>query len=301
MNYRAINKSVLNSQELPLTIDKDRKLYRYLLDNNIAYYYSINISKNKSKYEKEIIKAGNELNVKYFKTLKLIKKVCNEGGIEFLLFKTFKHIDEAVDGDIDLFIKEKDFSKFLHLLEKEGFTCVLEGIKKAFCSRDDYSKIEPRTTISFHGKLILDENEIWKNAKEVVVDNMKIMSTTPEIDTLFMLLNMFYGPNYIKLYTYLIFKKIKPKNLYSLIKNDATKDLYLAVEILNSPKVLDKRLPIFPSDMVFVKWWLKKILPNTHISLFIKAKHLLFFYYAKYGYIIFNTIPFRHNWNTIYV
>lgn len=301
MNFTLINTALLYSDDFSPVI-KNQQFYKYLLDNNVAYYYSQTIPKQKNSYEKDIIASGEILNDKYIQTLKVLYDFCKKEKVDFLLFKTYKHLPEIVDGDIDLFIKEKDFSRFLTGLKKEGFTCILERPRKASCSKAGYSIIEPRVTISFHGKLIVNEENIWKNTKEVVIKNIKLKSTTKEIDTIFMLLNMFYGPNYIKLYNYIIFKSLNLKNLYSLIKNgEIKKDLDVSIQTLSSYDLLNKRFPIFPSDITFVKWWSKKILLNPHVPIFIKIKHLLFFYYAKYGYILLSRLPFAHNWKLTYV
>lgn len=300
MNYNSIHNVLIFSRHISSVI-KNRQFYKYLLDNNVAYYYSQYISTKKNKYEKSIISAGEVLNNKYKNTVRLLKEICEKEKIDFLLFKTFKHIPEVVDGDIDIFIKEIDFSLFLVALEKRGFTCALEGTKKASCYKRGYSTIEPRTTISFHGNLIISESDIWKNTKEVVIDNMRLISTTEEIDIIFMFLNMFYGPNYIRLYTYLVFRKIDPKSLYDLVKNqEAAKDLNCSLEILSSSDILKRRFPVFPDNITFIKWWLKKIFMNSYVPFFIKIKHLLFFYYAKYGYVFLGRLPFRHDWKLTY-
>lgn len=300
MKYRIFNQALMEKYDFP--IEKSKKFYKYLLDNNVAYYYARYVSNTKNNIEEDIIKAGDTLLVKFTKTITLINSICKNANIEFLLFKTYKHIPEIVDGDIDLLIKEKDFSLFLTLLQEYGFTIIPEGPTKASCLKEGFCKIEPRTSFSFHGTEILKKQTVWKHIQTVKIDSLTIKTTTKEIDTLFTLLNALYGPNYIKLYSYLVFKNTNPENLLNLLEEKEIKnDLRIFLKALNSSQALDTRFPLFAGNITFIIWWIKKIAINANISLLNKCKHLLFFFYAKYGYIIFNTLPFRHDWNTKYV
>lgn len=288
MNYKILNNAIIRSEDIPLTLSRDKKFYRYLLNNNIAYYYSRYLCKKKGKHEKNIIQAGNRFNLKYIKTLRLIITACTKQNIEFSLFKTFKPIPEAVDGDIDLFIKERDFPTFLNLLEKEGFTCREDERQKAFCNKRGFCDIEPRVNISFHGKIILGEEIIWKNTEEVFINELKLKKTTKELDLFFMLMNVLYGPNYFKLYSYLVFRNLDLKKIYALAKDETVhRDLEMLIHSFTTNDVTDTRFPLFPADIIFLKWWLERSK---------KVKHILFFIYAKYGYKFFNTLPFRHDW-----
>lgn len=301
MNYKKINTCIIQSKEITNLLIKDKSFYGYLLNNNVAYYYSTSISKQINKYEKGIMRAGNQFNKRYIKTLKIIMEISKEAGIDFLLFKTFKHFPEAVDGDIDLFIQEKNFYQFLQLLTKRGFTCTEDARLKASCKKSNFCIIEPRVHISFLGRTILEEKHIWRNIEEVTVDKLKVKTTTKELDTFFLLLNVLYGPNYFKLYSYLIFKTIDLKKMYSLAKNDAILlDLQLVIQKLLSSYPEEKKFPLFTNDIVFLKWWSERILGNPKNTFSIKIKYILFFLYAKYRYTFFDKLPFRHDWNLTY-
>lgn len=301
MNYKAINSAIINSEDIPISVHKDRKLYRYLLDNNTAYYYSKYLSRQKKKHEKDLIEAGNRLNLKYLKTLKTIIEVCKEGKMEFILFKTFKHVSEVVDGDIDIFIKEKDFFNFLNLMTKKGFVCKEDSKLKASCEKPGLSTVEPRVSISFLGKIIIGDEVIWKNTEEVLINDLRLKRTTKELDMFFMLLNMLYGPNYFKLYSYLVFRKLDPKKIYDLAESSIiSEDLKLLINNLLIVDVIGKRFPLFPKDIDFIKWWAERVL-NSKTTPYKKMKHILFFFYVKYGYKVFNNLPFRHDWNLKYV
>ena len=206
MNYKSVNAAILTFQDVPQSVSKDSKFYDYLLDNNVAYYYSVYLSKEKTDMGKKVIAAGNILNDRFLKTVVLIDKISRENNIKFMLFKTYKYIPEIVDGDIDLFIQEKDFYNFLRALEKEGFHCFENEHLKAFCAKDGYSHVEPRVDASFHDIVVLNEKKIWQKVEHVRVNDIKVLNATKEIDLFYLLLTILYGPKYLKLYLLLLYK-----------------------------------------------------------------------------------------------
>lgn len=297
MNYKSINTAILYSEDIPKDVTRDNKFYDYLLDNNVAYYYCKHVSKEKTAMDKKIIKAGDILNRKFSKTLKLIDKVCKENSIRFLLFKTYKYIPEVVDGDIDLFIKEKDFYNFLKALEREGFNCFENEYFKAVCRKKGFCNIEPRINSSFHELVILNEKEIWEKIDVVKLEGMQLFKVLKEIDLLHLLVSILYNPNYLKLYLFLIYKNSDIRKLYTLSsEKHINQDLNFLLKNLITENVENKRFPLFMGNINFTIWWFKRILLNPHISLFQKLKHILFFFYSKYNFLIFNKLVFRHTW-----
>lgn len=297
MNYRIINTAILNFRDVPKSITKDNAFYNYLLDNSVAYYYSKYISKDKTAMDKKIIAAGNILNSKYIKTLKTINRICREKKIRFLLFKTYKYFPEAVDNDIDLFIKEKDFNNFINAFEKEGFRCFINENLKAICLKKGFCKIEPRVNYSIRGLVFLNEEKIWEKWEPVNIDIMKILKTTKEIELLYLLLSILYNPNYLKLYLLLLFKAINRKKLYKLCLNKEIKeDLKFLLRKFITKNIENKRFPLFIEDGSFIFWWCKRILPISELTLLSKLKLIAFFFYSKYLFIFFNRLVFKHEW-----
>ncbi len=297
MNYRKINLSIINHNDQLDQNEKNRNLYKYLIGNNVAYYYSKILSGNKNRYERKIISTGDLFNKEYIKTLKLLDSISNKNKIPFLLFKTYKYINEAVDGDIDIIIKEKDFYKFLRELSKEGFSCIEESPLKAICKKNGFKKIEPRVNIAFHGFTVLGESEIWKHTEEVLVDKIKVKKTTMSFDLFSFLLNVLYGPAYLKLYFYLLYKEIGRENLCSIATNTVVEsDIdFIIKEFFNENKI-NKRFPLFLDNFNFLKWWYFKILRNDSFNIKNKVKHAVFFFYIKYKYIFLNKLEFAHKW-----
>lgn len=298
MNYRTINTAILTGNDIPKSLARDSKFYEYLLDNSVAYYYSSNLSKEKKVMDKKIINAGSNLNNIYFKTLNLINKISKENKIKFLLFKTYKYVPEAVDNDIDLFIKGRDFFRFMKALEKEGFNCLENERLKGICTKEGFCNIEPRVNSEFHELVILNEKKIWDKIEQIKVGGIKVFKVTKEVDLLHLLLSVLYNPNYLKLYVLLIYKDTDIKNLYGLISDGKIKqDLALLIRKLITKNFEDKRFPLFIGDINFMIWWFKRIFPNSKLALYTRLKHILFFFYMKYSYILFNRLVFKHKWS----
>lgn len=297
MDYKSINTAILTSQDVPESIPRDDKFYDYLLDNNVAYYYCKYLSKEKTSMDKRIIKEGEIFNNKFFKTLKFVNKVSKEKNIKFLLFKTYKYIPEIVDGDIDIFVQKRDFYRFLKALENEGFICFENEHLKGFCKKDEYCNIEPRVNAAFHEEVLLNEKNIWEKVERVNVDEIEVLKVTKEIDLFYLLLEVLYRPSYVKLYLFLLCKDNNTTKLYQLSsEKNIHQDLKFLLRSFITGNVESKRFPLFMGDINFMIWWHKRIFSHPQLTLFVKVKHVLFFFYAKYGYFFFNKLVFRHYW-----
>lgn len=297
MNYKAINIAILSAQDVSKSITRDSEFYDYLLNNSVAYYYATHLSKEKTDMDKKVIAAGNILNDRFLNTVVLIDKVGRENNIKFMFFKTYKYIPEVVDGDIDLFVQEKDFHKFLNALEKEGFKCFENEPLKGFCKKDGYSIIEPRVNAEFHGLIILNENKIWEKVEYLKIGEIKVLKAFKELDIFYLLLTTIYGPKYLTLYLLILYRDCDIKKLYRLSTDkQINEDLEFLISNLITNKTENKRFPFFMGDIHFALWWCKRILPALQISIFERFKHLTFFFYSKYVYIFFNKLVFKHTW-----
>lgn len=297
MDYKIINTAILTSRDVPKSVTRDDKFYNYLLNNSVAYYYCAHLSKEKSIMDKKIIAAGNILNSKFIKTLKIINKICKKNKMKFLLFKTYKYFPEAVDNDIDLFIKKKDFYNFMKVLEKEAFKCFENEPLKGICLRENFCKIEPRVHSSSRGQIFLNEKKIWENVEPVNVGGMKVFKTTKEIDLFHLLLSILYNPNYLKLYLLLLYKNCQTENLYLLSSDKKiNEDLKFLLKNVITENVKRKRFPLFMGNINFTIWWYKRILSNARISLFSRLRLIVSFFYVKYSYLFFNRLVFKHPW-----
>lgn len=297
MNYKSINAAILSGNDIPKSLKKDKEFYDYLLGNNVAYYYATKLATEKNQLDKKIIEIGERLNNKYYQTLKLINKVCRENGIQFLLFKTYKYIPEVVDNDIDLLIKKKDFHSFLKVLEKEGFDSIENEPLKGICKKNGFCTIEPRVESSFHGLTILNEEQLWKGIENVDIGGIEFAKPLKEVEIMHLLLSLLYNPNYLRLYLLIIYQNSDHQKINMLdLKEYIKADLEIITEDLTVQKIEDKRFPLFIGDRKFIGWWYKRILINSKLEFSVKVKHVLYFFYLKYSYILFNRLIFKHDW-----
>ncbi|MCK5123108.1 MAG: hypothetical protein KAQ87_03095 [Candidatus Pacebacteria bacterium] len=298
MNYKEINKAILSDRDIDENlVKKDDKFYQYLFNNKVAYYYSKCLSKNQTEKEKWIIKRGEELNERYYKTLKLLKDICDKNNIDFLLYKTHKYIPEVVDGDIDLFVKEKDFQKFLDVFHGEGFKTEEDEPGKGKCEKDGYCITEPHINISWNENITLKENDVWNFTEIIKIKEINIEKTTKEMDIFSFFTDVFYGPNYVCLYKLLVFKQINQKKLFEISADKNIQgDLDKIVKQLQFDKTLNTKLPVFLDNFNYLKWWFKRIMQNKKLSQPFKFKILIYFFYWKYRYLLIDKLPFSHNW-----
>jgi len=297
MDYKSINGAILKGRDLPKSFIKNKKFYEYILNNNIAYYYSSELSEKKTLLDKKIMSVGNSLNNKYYKTLKLLNKISKEHKIKFLLFKTYKYIPEVVDNDIDLFVREKDFYRFMNALEKEGFNCWENEHLKGICTREEFCNIEPRVNSEFHELIILKEQRIWYSEEKVSINGMTVFKVIKEIDLLHLILSILYNPNYLKLYVYILLKSVKIENIQDLIEDKKIKqDVVFLLEKIITKDIENKKFPVFINNIDFIFWWSRRIFPNLKLTSSIKIKHLVFFFYMKYSYVFLNKLVFKHQW-----
>jgi len=279
-----INRAVVNRKDVAV---KDKDFYMYLLRNSVAYYFATQISKKGNSWEKEIARVGQEYNKKYLKTLRLIESSCREEKIDFLLFKTYKYVPEVVDGDIDMIVRRKDFDRLMTVLTKVGFDCRETEPRKGLCLRKGFCPIEPRVAISFYGEEVVGEKVIWERTEWITYKEMKVRKVVREIDSLYFLLNVLYGPNYFKLYAWLVLSEVDLESLMSCVSSTKVRRevAFLYDKLVDSG--FEQPFPRFLSNLEYLRWWLKKQQG---------LKQLLFFVYMKYRYKLSKKLVFQHGW-----
>lgn len=300
MNYAEINKAILEGRDIDSAlIKKDEKFYEYLFNNKVAFYYSKVLSKNTTQKEEWIIRRGTELNKKYFDTLKTLNDICLSNGIDFLLYKTHKHIPEVVDGDIDIFVKNEQFNTFMDVFRKNGFACIEDEPGKGKCEKDGCLVIEPHINISWRGGNYINENIIWENTKSIKVeDNFIVKSASNEVELVSLLGKVFFEPAYLDLYS--IKQALK---LVAVVDNNLiSKNIQFSQpfnELLDTIKKEEiytpSKLPLFCNNNLYFKTWSKQTLKTGDFKLFLL--HSLYFIYWKYRYLFLSKLPFIHNWH----
>lgn len=278
-------------------MNKTPQFYEYLLENDIGYYYSLCLSQKPTEMEKRILKKGEEFNKRYQRTLALLCDTCNQHKIEFLLFKTHKYIPEVVVGDIDIIIKSRDFHKFLDVFGKLGFNCEEDEVLKGSCQKEGFCKIEPRTNLSAHDIVFTREDEVWKHAETIRIGNRDVQKTTKELDLAALLLDILYGPNYLKLYLYVVLQQTdKAKILAACPAPGIKQDLEFLLGKISAIDPAKASFPYFLDNLSFIRFYIGRIMFGNRMSPIKKVKHLVFFFYIKYKYLFTGNLHFKHEW-----
>lgn len=288
---------MVNGINPPSDVKRNNKLYKYLLNNNLAYYFSSTLNMPINNIDKCIVKSGAKLNDLLFKTIKCLNKISHTSGITYSLFKTKKWISEVVDGDVDLIVKNGEFSNFITLLQKEGFRCFLEEPLKAVCTKPGFCRLEPRVEIGFHGLEVTDDKKVWKNTQRIFQKKLVFRSTNIELDASYFILSLLYGPNYLKLYQYKVCQNLNIEHLLKIYSNPRIKEsLKIIWNTFINEKSLNLSFPLFLPNLIFFQLWLRNVLPEVKINLFEKIRIPIFFLFIKYKYLVFGKLHFQHHW-----
>lgn len=298
MRYKTINEAIVYSRDVPNTFSKHGVFYKYLLLNNVAFFYTILLSKSRNKREDIIIQRGKTLQASFIKSLRVVDDVCQKARMPYLLFKTYKYIPEVVDGDIDMILQEKDLKIFMNAMRERGFVCTMENAWKGICLKEGYKKIEPRAALEFYGKKVIDESAVWKTAQRVQIEDLFLLTVKKEVDLSYLLLSILYGPRYLSLYLLRCFKELPSFQIPPFFHEHARQDLETLLEnyVRNDRYIFKKRFPIFVGNFFYVRWWFKRVFFSPEIAMMNRWKQLLFFYYIKYKYICFRKLHFGKNW-----
>lgn len=295
--YKDINSAILNNKNNDLSAIHKDKLYKYLINNNVAYFYAKKIRAAKGDKEKRVVREGNKYNRKFFKTIKLVDDVCRQNKIDYLLFKTFKYVPEVYSGDLDIIVKEKTFEKIIEIFEKRGFSNRSDVKLKVELQKDGYSKIEFRVNVEYHGIALFESKEIWKYKEKTKLGGLEIFKTTEDFDLVCLLLNIIYGPKYLDLYLMLLKKQVGSKKLLGFISGTRlAEDLRFIVSELIEKDFSNKCFPLFIPDLIYLRWWVKKIFLSDKVFLLEKLKVIVFFFYIKYKYLFFDNLQYAHKW-----
>lgn len=297
LDIKEINQVIISPSDIPSSISKCPEFYEYLIDNDVAYYYSKCLSRRKTTTERKLLKRGEKFDEKYQRTLKLLSDVCNRHKIEFLLFKTHKYIPEVVAGDIDIIVRSKDFYKFLDAFSKLGFNCEEDEVLKGFCKKTGFCKIEPRVNLSAHNIIFMDEDEIWKYTETTRIGEIVVQKTTKELDLLSLLLDILYGPNYLKLYLYVVLRQVdKAKILAICPTSNIRRDLEFMLEKISAIDSSKTSFPYFLDNLSFIRFYVRRVAFRKELRLVDKVKHPVFFFYIKYKHRFMGRLHFKHEW-----
>lgn len=282
MNYKEINEAILNDRDINEDlVTKDDRFYKYLFNNKVAYYYAKRLSKRQTEKERWIIKRGEELNEKYYKSLDILKGICDTNNIDFSLYKTHKYIPEVVDGDIDIIVHKQDFHRFLTVFKNMGFECIEDESEKGKCIKAGYCIIEPHVNISWHSRIAVSGEHLWNDVYvHTNIYGVKNCSLLTEAQAIYG--ELLFSPEYLDLRTV--------KTIYVLSKRLADADPINKLHQLARSYKINRKYPIFLSTYkLFTSIW-------SELSIYQIIEVLFKNLFWKYRYHIMNKLPFTHKW-----
>jgi hypothetical protein len=207
--YQEINSAIIDWRDISDKIEKDSLFYNYLLNNRVASYYCKSLSKRSNDIEKSIVKAWDERNELFYKTIAELDRVCKENSIDYLLYKTHKYFDEVIWGDVDIIVKENDFDLFLKIFQKEWWDCEEDEKRKWKCEKEGYIVIEPHVNISWNWNTFFESKFLWEWSKVISINGSEYQKTNEIFESLSIYLKIIYEPEYLDLYDYLVLLKNK--------------------------------------------------------------------------------------------
>lgn len=297
MNYKEINEAILEGRDVNIDlVKKDASFYKYLLNNRVAFYYSRNLSTNSTAYEKAIIKRGLEFNNKYYETLSFIVKTCEENKLDYMLFKTHRYIDEAVDGDIDLLVKPDDFNRFMEVFESAGFACEEDEPQKGKCVKKGFLDIEPHVNISWRSNTFLNSKSLWDDSVTKSFRDIKVRCCTPKIELFAAAGELYYSPEYIDLH-----RILAGKELVNLLGSDLGVSHGSQANVMTAEYIatINGYLKKPPSGKTPVFLNAAKLLKSSkHVLGYGQVLEITFKNTVwKYRYKLVSKLPFTHEWN----
>ncbi|MFC1646681.1 hypothetical protein ACFL1A_00200 [Patescibacteria group bacterium] len=259
-------------------------IIRYLLKNNIGYYFVKKYKLEDAGILQKIILHRKKQKEKFVKTLKLISD-CTDLCGDLILFKTLKQYEEIQDGDIDVLVGPDSLNRLIDLLSRKGFNCVRDSESKYECTHKLYSKIEPRSSIDISKSVKIYYKDIFRSNFIYKHDLHGLFATTSLFDNVYMLFNYFFGPRYIRLYDYMIFmeyKKTMKRVLHSIYPESVTflyKEIEKYLENLDEEKIFN--FPLYVSAGIYFQNFGKYVWNDPDMLLWEKIKHPLYLVYMK--------------------
>jgi len=225
-------------------------------------------------------------------SIRLIKKISFKLSKPPILIKTYKHKIGLMDGDIDLIIFHKDVDLFIRCMKNYNFDIKVERKNQFSCTKNNYAKIEPRSSISYLSLEYIDYDNARMNSKKTRLYGTSLLSVSAPVDATILSLGVIYGPRYIDLYLAFLIRKYSTEiGLFSKSINVGD-ELSVISRAVN--KNFHKKFPIFLPITDELKFLIKGLVKGRGVIGFSRA--LLFFFYSKYRYIFILKVPYEKNW-----
>ncbi len=297
LDFAKINKSLIEEFVRLNEYENDYSFWKYLTRNNLANYYISQSGIGDNEYANKIRIKANEYRNIYHNTLLGMSSALNKNSIDFSLFKTDRMFGEVADGDVDIFVRKKDFEKTISSLSHHGFKYADDGKLKAIFTKNGLMKIEPRVNITSYERILLKEAVIWEFMEQFELNGMHLNKTRKELDVFALLLNALYGPKYIRLYELKTLRMCDSSVLTKITSDSAISHDFSRV--LNELRNLDltySKFPFFWSNTFYMRRYFESIVNCPDYKMPTKIRQLAFFYFMKLEYTYLDKLHFEHPW-----
>ncbi len=196
-------------------IAKNRDLLKAaikLAEQNGLYYYFIlrlkELNINLSFLEEERWNKEEQKLSELKETIKLLNKVSNDYGIDYILIKACNTIPH-IPRDVDIFVHKGEKRKITEPLGNSGMKCVRSDIAQTTLKKEKYLETDIYTGIRYFGVEFLDENFLWNSNVKSKIFGIEYPGLNEEADFLLTLIHSLFGHRVITLLDFLHIKSLR--------------------------------------------------------------------------------------------
>ena len=141
-------------------------------------------------------------------TIKLLNKVLNDSGIDYILIKSCNTIPH-IPRDVDVFVHKGEKRKIIEALGNNGMKCVRSDIAQTTLKKEKYLETDIYTGIRYFGVEFLDESLLWNSNVKSKIFGIEYPGLNEEADLLLTLIHSLFGHRVITLLDFLHIKSLR--------------------------------------------------------------------------------------------
>lgn len=183
---------------------------KYAEKNGLYYQFisglsRFDISLNTSQ-EKRWLEEKEKLE-DYKETIRILNKCSQKSKIDYVLIKACNSILH-VPRDVDIYIRDKDQSKFIESLEKEGMACIHSDDVDTTLVKGEHMKIDLYTGLCYFTYEFIDSEFIFGSCEKDFIFAIEYPGLKPESNLLVILVHSLFGHSSMTLLDFLHMKSL---------------------------------------------------------------------------------------------
>lgn len=179
--------------------------------NGLYYYFSLRLKElnvDLSFLEEERWNKEKQKLLELKETIKLLNKVSNDYGIDYILIKACNTIPH-IPRDVDFFVHKGEKRKIIEALGNNGMKCVRSDIAQTTLKKEKYLETDIYTGIRYFGVEFLDERFLWGSNVKSKIFGIEYPGLNEEADFLLTLIHSLFGHRVITLLDFLHIKSLR--------------------------------------------------------------------------------------------